>query len=120
MRLALPTRRADLHARAVRDHLADLGLTLPTLLDRGAAAAIHFWFANFDGVRSLLFPTLPEAYARWVRGDSGAALRRAAAGGVVHFTRLAQDALALHARGEARAGQDIERLLTAPSAVCPG
>ncbi|MBK6472168.1 MAG: hypothetical protein IPF94_16090 [Betaproteobacteria bacterium] len=120
MRLALPTRRADLYARAVRDHLADLGLTLPTLLDRDAAAAIHFWFANFDGIRSLLFPTLPEAYAHWVRGDGGAALRRAAAGGVVHFTRLAQDALALHAKSEALAGQAIERLLTAPSAVCPG
>jgi hypothetical protein len=119
LRLGLPTRRADLYVRAVRDHLADLTVTLPTLLDRSAAAAIHFWFANFDGARSVLFPTLPESYALWVRGDGGAALRRAAAGGVEHFTRLAQDALALHAKGEAMAGQAIERLLTAPSAVCP-
>lgn len=120
MRLALPTRRADLHARAVRDHLADLGLTLPTLLDRGASAAIHFWFANFDGVRALLFPALHDAYAQWVHGDGGVALRRAAGRGLVHFERLARDALALHAPGDALAVQAIEALLTAPSAVCRG
>ena len=34
MLLALPTRRAQLHARAVRDHLADLEVTLPALLDQ--------------------------------------------------------------------------------------
>ncbi|MDP2004160.1 MAG: hypothetical protein Q8K45_00645 [Rubrivivax sp.] len=120
MRLSLPTRRADLHARAVRDHLADLGLTLPTLLDRGADAAIHFWFANFDGLRSLLYPALQDAYACWVRGDGGAALRLAAAAGVPHFMRLAQSALDLHAEGDTLAAAAIENLLTAPSAVCPG
>ncbi len=119
MRLALPTRRADLHARAVRDHIADLGLTLPTLLDRRADAAIHFWFANFDGVRSLLYPALQDAYVRWVHGDRGDALRRAAARGLVHFTRLAQQALARHAQGDPHAGASIEDLLTAPAAVCP-
>jgi hypothetical protein len=118
MRLALPTRRADLHARAVRDHLADLGVTLPTLLDRGAAASIHFWFANFDGVRSLLFPTLQDAYTCWVQGDSGSALKRAAASGLRHFTQLAQAALELHGREGDAAGAAVERLLTAPSAVC--
>ncbi len=119
MRLALPSRRADLHARAVRDHLADLTVTLPTLLDRGADAAIHFWFANFDGVRSLLFPSLPDAYACWVHGDGGAALRRAASSGAMHFELLAQEALRRHALGDALAGEAVESLLTAPSAVCP-
>lgn len=120
MRLALPTRRADLYARAVRDHLADLIVTLPTLLDRGAAAPIHFWFANYDGVRSLLFPALHEAYAAWVHGDGGAALRRAAASGHRHFSQLARAALALHASGSLPAGAATEALLTAPSAVCTG
>ncbi|MBA4176894.1 MAG: hypothetical protein C0505_10100 [Leptothrix sp. (in: Bacteria)] len=118
MRMALPSRRADLHARAVRDHIADLSVTLPTLLDRGAAAAVHFWFANFDGVRQLLFPALDAAYADWVRGDGGAGLRRAAAAGVPHFTRLAQRALDLHAREGRAAGAAIESLLGAPAAVC--
>ncbi|MDO9073018.1 MAG: hypothetical protein Q7U73_07115 [Rubrivivax sp.] len=120
MRLALPTRRADLYARAVRDHLADLTVTLPTLLDRGADAALHFWFANFDGVRALLFPALQDAYAHWVHGDGGAALRRASDLGVIHFAHLAQEALTLHVQADVLSGQAVERLLTAPSAVCPG
>jgi len=120
MRLALPTRRADLHARAVRDHLADLAVTLPTLLDRGADTAIHFWFANYDGVRLLLYPALQDAYARWVHGDGGAALRQAASAGVTHFTRLAMAALERHGQADPLAGAAIEGLLTAPSAVCSG
>ena len=120
MRLTLPTRRADLYARAVRDHLADLTVTLPTLLDRGADAAIHFWFANYDGVRALLFPALQDAYACWVHGDGGAALRRAAASGVAHFGRLAQEALTLHAQGDAVAGPAVESVLSGPAAVCRG
>jgi hypothetical protein len=120
MRLALPGRRADLHARAVRDHLADLGVTLPTLLARGAGASIHFWFANYDGVREVLFPSLKAAYVQWRQGDDGRALRQAMAQGATHFARLAQQALDLHARDGDLAGAAIERLLTAPEAVCPG
>jgi hypothetical protein len=118
MRLALPSRRADLYARAVRDHLADLHVTLPALLDRGAAASIHFWFANYDGVRALLFPSLKAGYDEWARGDSGRALRQAAVRGATHFTQLAQAALSLHAHDREHAGPAIERLLTSPDAVC--
>lgn len=120
LRLALPTRRADLHVRAVRDHLADFGVTLPVLLDRGAAASIHTWFANYDGVREWLFPALPLAYARWRRGDGGAALRRAIASGHAHFTRLARQVLTCHESEGVAAGSAIERLLTSTDAVCPG
>ena len=117
LRLALPTRRADLYARAVRDHLADFGVTLPTLLDRRADASIHVWFANYDGVRELLFPSLADAYAQWRLGDGGSALRRAIAGGHAHFSRLAQQALDHHASDGAAA---VERLLTSAAAVYPG
>jgi hypothetical protein len=118
MRLALRDRRSELHVRAVRDHLVDLEVTLPTLLQREAATAIHFWFAGFDGVRRLLYPTLPDAYAAWCAGDGGRALRRAAQRGAAHFAGLADEVLALHARHGAQAGPHIETLLTAPDAVC--
>jgi hypothetical protein len=49
-------RRAELLARAVRDHLADCTVTLPTLVARGATASIHLWFAGLDGLRRELFP----------------------------------------------------------------
>ncbi|WP_144290220.1 Sfum_1244 family protein [Ideonella sp. A 288] len=120
MRLSLPGRRADLHARALRDHLADLGVTLPTLLDRGASPSIHVWFAGFDGVRESLFPDLKHAYHAWQQGDGGVALRHAAVAGEAHFWSLAQQVLDLHDRGCERAGAAIDALLTSPQAVCRG
>lgn len=120
MRVALPTRRADLFARAVRDHMADLAVTLPTLLQRGADASLHVWFASFDGTREALFPSLKSAYQAWRRGDGGAALQQAARTGHRHFSALAQAALALHLQHGEAAGARIEALLSAPAAVCPG
>lgn len=120
LRLSLPSRRGELHARAVRDHLADLDVTLPTLLDRGAAASIHVWFANYDGVRRLLFPALEAGYLAWRDGDRGQHLRRAAQQGHLHFAALARQALALHEDGGEEAGAAVEALLTAPAAVYAG
>jgi hypothetical protein len=119
MRQALPTRRGELYARAVRDHLADFGVTLPTLIDRGAPGPIHFWFANFEGVREALFPSLKQAYAAWRGGDGGQALRRACDRGAVHFERLARGALELHEAGGDSAGAAIELAFTAQTAICP-
>lgn len=116
LRLALPTPRADLAARALRDHLADLGLTLPTLLARGHSPAIHFWFATFEGWRQQLFPALTQAYVRWRDGDGGIALLAAARDGHAHFLALAQRALSLHADGAP--GAEVQALLLSPQAVC--
>jgi hypothetical protein len=118
MRLALPTRRADLFARAVRDHMADLSVTLPTLLARGADASLHAWFASFDGTREALFPQLKARYQAWRQGDGGAALRQSVSAGHGHFSALAQAALALHALHGDAAGAPIEALLSGPDAVC--
>jgi hypothetical protein len=118
MRVARPTRRADLFARAVRDHMADLAVTLPTLLQRGADASLHVWFASFDGTREALFPQLKAAYQAWRQGDGGAALQRATDTGHRHFSALAQAALALHLRHGDAAGAQIEALFSAPAAVC--
>ena len=120
MRLALHERRAELLVRAVRDHIADFTHTLPTLLADGSAASIHFWFAGFDGLRRQLFPSLVDAYKAWCAGDAGQALLGDIGRGALHFTRLAEQVLALHARHGAQAGRHIESLLGAPQAVCCG
>lgn len=120
MRLTLKQRRAELHVRAVRDHLADLEVTLPALLERRADKSLHFWFANFDGIRERLFPALKDAYSAWRAGDAGADLRSAARFGLQHFGRLAQQVLDLHQRYGENAGQPIERLLASSDAVCAG
>ena len=120
MRLDLSSRRADLYARAVRDHLADLETTLPTLLARDAQASLHMWFANFDGLREQLFPGLKRAYLAWREGDGGAALRAAFAGGLGHFRALARGALDLHAANGPDATGAIEALWQGQGAVCGG
>jgi hypothetical protein len=115
-------RRAELRLRAVRDHLADLGTTLPTLLAQGHATPLQFWFAGFEGHREALFPGLKRAYAAWHQGDGGAALQQAAAAGLVHFRSLADDLLALHGQRAEEAGGDIAaaiaQRLDAPAAIC--
>jgi len=39
--------RAEIVARAVRDHVADCSVALPRLLERNNTASLHFYFANF-------------------------------------------------------------------------
>ncbi len=64
--------RAELVARAVRDHLADCLLTLPALLREERVASLHFYFANLNGMRQALFPSLQSAYRQWhENNDSG-------------------------------------------------
>jgi Family of unknown function (DUF6866) N-terminal domain/Family of unknown function (DUF6866) C-terminal domain len=118
LRLGGASRRAQLHLRAVRDQLADLEVTLPALLERGADRALHFWFAHYDGVRAQLFPSLLAAYDRWRGGDHGIALGRAIRCGAAHFRSLAARVLALHERCGPDAGPRIEHLLVSPESAC--
>ena len=104
MRLALEQRRTDVRVGAVRDHLADLEVTLPALIERNDAVALHFWFANYDGVREQLFPALTQAYTAWRGGDAGRVLLKAAQAGAAHFRALAQQILLLHRQLGRRAG----------------
>jgi hypothetical protein len=78
---------AELLARAVKDNLADCLVTLPGLLQSGAADSLHFWFSTFDGLRRELFPRLVDAYGKVGAGDT-AILQEAAAAGRVHFAAL--------------------------------
>jgi len=103
-------RRAELFMRAARDHLADCLVTLPTLLDRGTTAAVHFWVANLDGMRRELFPAVHAAYAAWREGDRGRALEAAIAAGADHWRDLCANVLAT-----CREAEDCERVVEALS-----
>ena len=85
----LPERRAELLARAVRDNLADCLSTLPALIARRAEPSIHFYFANFEGLRRSLFPRLSAAYAAWRRTGEDADLRLAFRDGQTHWHEAA-------------------------------
>jgi hypothetical protein len=113
MLAGLSRRRNEVFVRAVRDHLADCLVTLPVLLERNAAASLHFWFANLHGMRQTLFPLLADAYVRWREGDGGRALRAAVGRGVPHWQRLATRVLELHATGADNTEDAIEALSSA-------
>jgi hypothetical protein len=114
LRETLTSRRTDLYVRATRDHLADCLVTLPTLLQRGSDAALHFWFANFEGVRELLFPRLWPAYFAWCGGDGGAALLAATAAGATHWQEACHRLLAIHRAQGAGAPPLIEQCVQSP------
>ena len=90
----LPGRRAELLARAVRDNLADCLSTLPALIECGKSPALHFYFANFEGVRRSLFPRLWSAYAAWRKSDDTADLIVACSDGQAHWEAAALRLLA--------------------------
>lgn len=96
-------RRSEITLRAVRDLLADSLVTLPTLIARGAPAALHGWFALFDGARSTLAPELAALNAAQF---DGAALRRLedeTARQLSRWRRVADDLLARWRAGGADA-----------------
>lgn len=88
--------RAEIVARAVRDLYADSVSTLPALLQPGQEASIHFYFANFTGMRRQLFPELVEAYEQWLLSGDLAALQQIAESGRERWLNLAGEMLALH------------------------
>lgn len=115
MRQGLKDRRTELHVRAVRDLLADCLVTLPTLLQREDHAALHFWFANFEGLRAELAPGLERAYAAYGAGDGAQALASACSLGAAHWQSVCEQLLALHRLHGAAAQPYIRTLLELPA-----
>ena len=113
----LSERRAELLARAVRDNLADCLATLPMLLERGAAPSLHFYFANFEGLRRSLFPRLWSAYAAWRRTGAEDDLRRACRDGETHWREAAHRLLAAWRNDPAGAGSVFSEWVEEPGAL---
>ena len=103
--------RAEIVARAVRDLYADCLSTLPGLLACREPAALHFFFANFVGMRRKLFPELAAAYGQWVSREDAAALEAVAQAGLARWATVAGEFLELHARHGGAAGAQIEAWL---------
>ncbi len=109
--------RGEIMARAVRDLYADCVSTLPGLLERENPAAIHFYFANFVGMRRKLFPELAAGYRNWVDNGSLAGIERIAGKGREHWRDLAREMLDLHAHLGDAAGGRIEQLIDSDAAL---
>lgn len=109
--------RAEIFARAVRDLYADCLSTLPGLLARENPAAIHFYFANFTGMRRQLFPELAAAYQGWLERGELAELQRVSAAGLTQWRASAwRMTEAFHQHGD-KVGPLLEQMLERPPAT---
>jgi len=90
---------------------------VPRLIERDAACSIHFYFANFEGMRASLFPLLDRAYRRWRETGSPDALRKAAEAGSAHWHEAAQRLLRVHQGDPAAAEKAIVDWIEDPGAL---
>ncbi len=91
--------RAENVARAVRDCLADCLVVLPHLVDAARPECVHAYAAMLTPLARELFPALPDAYRRWVAGESLDVLSALADEAARHFIRVGNDMLASHRAG---------------------
>jgi hypothetical protein len=106
----LASRHAELLVRAVRDHLADCLVTLPTLLEREAAGSLHFYQANLSGLRRALFPALPQAYESWLGNRDAAPITDLVRRGATHWLDKARQLTAIYHRDPAQGDAQINAL----------
>ncbi len=90
---SLADARTEIMLRAVRDHLADCLATLPALTAAPNPPSLHFYFANYTGMRRELFPELLDAYRQWAERGDLEPLRVTVAQGADRWQRLAQASL---------------------------
>lgn len=110
---ALPRSQAELIARAVRDNLADCLSTLPALIAAQNNAALHFYFANFSGMRRELFPEAMAAYRQWLETGRTDMLSATCRQGAERWLALARQILDLYRQGANPLGTAIEQLCLA-------
>jgi len=96
--------------RAVRDHLADCLVTLPTLLEREAIGSLHFYLANLSGLRRALFPALPGAYESWLGHRDLGRLADIASRGEAHWVDAARRLIATFHRDSAHGDAALNAL----------
>ncbi len=111
MMLNLLGTKAELLARAVRDHLADCLSTLPRLLEINNPASIHFYFANLTHIRKDLFPSAMEAYQNWQKRKQIQELESLTDKAAIHWEQTLQSLLAIHHRKPENSAAEIVALI---------
>lgn len=109
---SLSRSKAEFLVRAVRDHLADCISTLPRLLSSQKISSLHFYFANFSGIRKTLFPEAVEAYQVWIDTGNTKVLEEIIAQGKNHWLEKAQQILELYRAEQNKLENAIEKLLS--------
>ncbi|MFA5627681.1 MAG: Sfum_1244 family protein [Thiohalomonadaceae bacterium] len=100
--------KAELVARAVRDHLADCLTTLPNLLAEERIPSLHFYMANLTGMRQALFPALQIAYKKWCDEGSSTPLHECINRGQEHWLGVGRNLLQAYAGVDDAAAERID------------
>ena len=108
---AISSIKAEIMARAVRDHLADCLSTLPALLESEAKCSLHFYFANLNGMRKALFPLAFQAYQQWLVSGDMKPMIDAASIGKDHWLNMGRKLLAIYEQHGEKCGGILEKLL---------
>lgn len=111
MMLKLLGSKAELLARAVRDHLADCLHTLPFLIDQANPASIHFYFANLTYIRKDMFPSAMQAYHDWCEHEDPQALTGLNHTATEHWQNTLHEILEIGRRNEENPGPEIIALV---------
>ncbi len=108
--LSLPRSRSEFLLRAVRDNFADCASTLPELIKRDNVTALHFYFANFTGMRKEIFPAASNAYHHWLDSGSFSRLLAACREGQQHWQQAMQKILKTFQSQPGQLTADIENI----------
>jgi len=105
--------RTEFLLRATRDIIADCNVTLPTLLDESNDAALHFYFANYSGMRKHLFPEMLDAYHQFLDHRSKQPLLELARVGAEQWQRKLDETVQNWTRSGSLEAEQISRILEA-------
>lgn len=101
---AFPHSPVELAARAIKDLLADTGLSGPLrhIIDRRDTAALGFFVAFYDGLGKEFFPELFVAFQLFAASGDWRVIQEAAAQGNDNARRHAETMLAVFEEGQCR------------------
>ena len=108
---SLPRSQAELMSRAVRDNLADSLSTLPMLLKHAESASIHFYFANLDSMRKLIFPSIMNSYQEWIKSGDKSPIKKLINKSESHWLTIAKSLILLHQKHGKNSYPHMESLI---------
>ena len=107
----IPHSGLQLKLRAIKDHLSDCISTLPGLLEKENIPALHFYFANFTGMRREIYPEAIDAYDMWVKSKNLTILEKLCTTGKKKWLDIATSIKHSYLENQAVDTQRIESLL---------
>ncbi len=107
----LPHSGLELKLRAIKDHLADTISTLPGLLESENLPAIHFYFANFTGMRKEIFPEAVKAYNKWITSYNPTVLEKLCISGKSRWLEIADKIKQTYQSDQAVVAEHLEPIV---------